>query len=703
MAWFKTSEYSRDMDDLELGEPGLPVHEMFEMFGLSMPAWHKTPVATRKTLLQYLIYPANSVLRSSAPGVEALIGVAVLDAAWKKSEIRQGKASGLFWSLLQALEFREDVPDGAVMGGLLEEIFTIEWTAQLVRKNNAGLLHHDVQQSVRSRAWVRGFLSATDKAAWTKKMRLQGPLHSPMDNQDVFAKVQKLVAFCLQQSQPLSVEGEVDHAAFGGRLEFYRLLGLAVQHLLLIPFLNPKTLDLQVMIDPTARESLERPAVARPAPAAAVAESCHFPWMIEDIIVVLTQAGFKPLRQRTDGEMYTQDMLELQSNIAPLPEWLPGVMPPSATHRNFFASSSFRASFAVDLARRAKFIHHDRNGSWRDLIPTDKGRDFLALSAQQRVRHLAEAMIADQEKRGNSEGVLFDKPFGGMEWLAGAKSRLGNLRPIIAQTVDGYPPESYIPGVDFLRYHATQDNPYIAEARDKEVRRFLSYRHGDMGTPESLPEKWEDLWISDLRRALFVHLAGLGGVTFGRNRDGTGPVYFHVNALGRYLLGLTKELVHDQTQSAPDKPLLVQPNFEVVFVAAAPALLVLCGQFCERCGKGSVGNLLRITKKSIVRAARAGWTVERVVENLANASAKPLPANVLHEIRGWFSSLRLAQAYPCVLVECPDKATAERVCSLYRGLERPPRILEGHLVELRGDVSIENITFMLGKAGIFVT
>ena len=195
----------------------------------------------------------------------------------------------------------------------------------------------------------------------------------------------------------------------------------------------------------------------------------------------------------------------------------------------------------------------------------------------------------------------------------------------------------------------------------------------------------------------------MGGVTFGHDRDAKGPVYFQVNAIGRYLLGLTEEFVYDQAQAVPEKPLLVQPNFEVVFVTASPAAHVLCGQFCERSGKGSVGNLLKITKKSILRAASAGWTVERVVETLANASSKPLPANVLHEIRGWFGGVRRVQAHHCVLVTCPDAATADRVLSLYAYAEPRPRILSGHLVEFSGSLSIAEITTKLNKAGIFVS
>ncbi|NNM88661.1 MAG: hypothetical protein HKL95_09095 [Phycisphaerae bacterium] len=681
----------------------MPVHEMFVLLGKMMPAWQQTPRGTRETLIERLTYPINVISRSTVPGVEALVAGKWLDADWKKSEIRRGKACGLVWEILRVLERSGRFSDDAGIGLLLAEIFTFEQRDQLVIKGRNNQLHQRVELSVRSRAWVSGFLAAPDKATWMKQMHLQGPLHSPMEEQAVFGMVQKLVKTCLEQSHPLQVEQAANSTDFGGRETFYRLLGLAVEHLLLIPFLDPETRDLLVMIEPTAHRSLRRPPVVRPVPVEAKEETFRWPWIVEDIVVVLTQAAFKPLRMKTDGGLYTQDIAEVASAIMPLPEWLLNAQSHRADSLAYLPTSLARTDFAVGLALRSKFLGHDRDGSWRELKPTVDGQTFLSLSPCHRVRQLSDAMIASQVKEPFAPAHPFSNPFGGLQLSKEQKSPLRDLRPLIAQAVAQYPAESYIPTERFLWYHGTKDNPYIAEAGNRGIWKALCYSFGEIGTPASQPERWEDLWIYGLAVALFHRVAGMGGVTFGHDRDANAPVHFQVNAIGRYLLGLTAEFVYDQTQAVPEKPLLVQPNFEVVFVAASPTAHVLCGQFCERSGKGAVGNLLKITKKSIIRAASAGWTVERVVETLANASSKPLPANVLHEIRGWFGGVRRVQAHHCVLVTCPDAVTADRVASLYAHTEPRPRILSGHLVELSGSLNIAEITNRLHKAGIFVS
>ena len=703
MVWFRTGEHNFGWQAIGSTDGGMPVHKMFVLLGKMMPAWQQTPPGTRGTLLGRLTYSASVIPRGTVPGVQALVAGKWLEADWKKSEIRRGKACGPVWDILRAMNRSDSFSDDSDIGLLLASIFTLEQREQLAIKGMNNQLQQRVELSVRSRAWVGGFLAAPDKATWMKQMHLQGPLHSPMEEPAVFGKVQKLVKTCLEQSHPLQVEQAANSTDFGGRETFYELLGLAVEHLLLIPFVDPENRDLLAMIEPTAHRSLRREPVVRPVPVGAMAETFRWPWIVEDLVVVLTQAAFKPLRMKKDGYIYTQDVSDVASAIMPLPEWLINEDLHRPDSLAYMPSNLSRADFAVGLALRSKFMGHGRDGSWRELKPTVEGQTFLSLSPHQRVRQLSDAMIASQTNEPFAPARPFRNPFGGLQLSKAQKSQLSDLRPLIAQAVGQYPAESYIPTEQFLWYHAANENPYIAEAGNKSMWNTLCNNFGEIGTPASQPECWENLWISDLAAALFCHVAGMGGVTFGHDRDAKAPVYFQVNATGRYLLGLTGEFVYDQAQVVAEKPLLVQPNFEVVFVVAAPAVHVLCGQFCERSGKGAVGNLLKITKKSIVHAASAGWTVERVVETLANASSKPLPTNVLHEIRGWFGTVRRVQAHHCVLVTCPDAATADRVVALYGHTEPRPRILSGHVVELSGLLSIAEITRTLHKAGIFVS
>jgi hypothetical protein len=83
-------------------------------------------------------------------------------------------------------------------------------------------------------------------------------------------------------------------------------------------------------------------------------------------------------------------------------------------------------------------------------------------------------------------------------------------------------------------------------------------------------------------------------------------------------------------------PLVVQPNFEIVFLAPAPGVEAELGRFCDRVGRG-VGVLFRISRQSLQKAGAAGIDAGQVIALLARKSRSPLPSNVVHEIRGWMN------------------------------------------------------------------
>ena len=106
--------------------------------------------------------------------------------------------------------------------------------------------------------------------------------------------------------------------------------------------------------------------------------------------------------------------------------------------------------------------------------------------------------------------------------------------------------------------------------------------------------------------------------------------------------------------------LVVQPNFDVVFLSPSPLAEAALARFAERKGRG-VGALFVITKKSILSAAGNGMTATQVLDGLERLSAKPIPANVAREIAGWFDQCRRITVCSAVLIHCFDADTAARV------------------------------------------
>ena len=114
---------------------------------------------------------------------------------------------------------------------------------------------------------------------------------------------------------------------------------------------------------------------------------------------------------------------------------------------------------------------------------------------------------------------------------------------------------------------------------------------------------------------------------------------------------------------------MVQPNFDVVFLAPSPATEVVISRFAERRGR-RVGVLFQITKQSTLIAASAGLAAEQVIESLRQVCANELPANVEREIRGWFALCRRIEMRPAIVIRCPDEDTAARVRSVGKGKVR---------------------------------
>ncbi len=106
--------------------------------------------------------------------------------------------------------------------------------------------------------------------------------------------------------------------------------------------------------------------------------------------------------------------------------------------------------------------------------------------------------------------------------------------------------------------------------------------------------------------------------------------------LGLLGVGVPPRSSADHGGSPADTPLIVQPNFEIVFLAPSPAAEAELGRFCERIGR-EIGVLFRISRQSLQRAGTAGMGAEEVIALLTRRSRNPLPANVQHEIRGWGS------------------------------------------------------------------
>jgi hypothetical protein len=264
-----------------------------------------------------------------------------------------------------------------------------------------------------------------------------------------------------------------------------------------------------------------------------------------------------------------------------------------------------------------------------------------------------------------------------------------DLRAALTAAFLATPADGAIAVDAFLRHHAELHNPLLSPAANQ-----LRTRGGYYGTPRTR-EGWESLWASMLVEFLRLRLVPLGGARLGTTADGT--IAFTVTGAGRYLLGET-----DEFRFAPqaDGEVLVQPDFEIVFLAAAPRIEAELARFAERTGKGNVGALFRITRASVLRAAETGIACAAMLKTLGEVSRAPVPANVTRQIKDWFGGTRRVRISPAVLVDCPDTETAARVAAI--GGAEVSQVTRT-LLRLDGDPKrVDALVKKLRAKGIFV-
>ena len=166
--------------------------------------------------------------------------------------------------------------------------------------------------------------------------------------------------------------------------------------------------------------------------------------------------------------------------------------------------------------------------------------------------------------------------------------------------------------------------------------------------------------------------------------------------VGSYLLGQTDTFEYVAEDSAGQ--VIVQPNFEIVFTASAPAMESELAQCAERLGHG-VGTLFRITRQSVHTAFDYGMDGDDILQRLRQHTHKALPANVATQITDWANAYRRVSFKRMLTIRCPDKETAKHVQSIFPRLTRP---VTDTLLEVTNQKSLKDIKKKLKKNGIWV-
>lgn len=410
--------------------------------------------------------------------------------------------------------------------------------------------------------------------------------------------------------------------------------------------------------------------VSPPVPVQA-RETFMAPFRVGDMTAVLVEAATEPIALRaSDQSLYVRAQRALAARLASIPPWVRQFTERGATYAGdgeddepLDDADGQGAGEDAGTVRRVEVAAHFASvlrlgavksaGGRQRYEPTRAGRTWLALGEGERLRQVLAALRAVPQRNPTAYGGSGDLDFFGVSLGFQMQDRGIDARAALATAFLSLPPGALVPFVDFVRYHARESNPYVGPDGPRVGAR--PYWSSEPATLEG----WEDTWAGVLLTFLARRLVPLGCAVLGRMEDGA--VAFGLTDAGRYLLGAA-----DDFQLAPEAAggeVVVQPDFEIVFLAPAPRAEAELGRIAERTGSG-VGALFRLTRASVLRAAEQGITCAQVLGTLQGVSRGGVPDNVARQVRDWMKAVRTIRIAPAVLIDCPDAETAGRVTSI---------------------------------------
>jgi hypothetical protein len=542
--------------------------------------------------------------------------------------------------------------------------------------------HHELQRiygSVCSKAWPQGFLDAQG-TSWELAYGSAGQPHY-LSSMAILRAAQRLVQ-AIAESGPVmfsripEILPDTAPETIGGAIR------ATLRYLLLFPFLRHDDLEPMVGLWPGLAEKLLNKAPAQPEPVV-VGEPFHAPFLMEDMVAILSACTVEPIRLRgNDMRIFEAARQGLEESLGTLPEWI---------EASFHCGPEERIEFALGFLRGFVYLKQaGRPGADFRLEPTREGAVWLAMRPKERLRALIDGL---RGSRKNDEALFEDEVMSLAPDLSALTTRADSVKllPFILEGFASVPGDKYLRLADFLAWQSKTNNG-LATLVKKD--RYFSIRINWQYVSGLSEEETERIWGQTLFNFLRGRLLPLGAVTVAVEA-GQNAICLALTDAGRYLLGTAQDF---DMAGDPAAHVLIQPNFDVVFLTPSARVEANLARIGERKGR-HVGPLFRITKNSVFAAAAAGVTRDGVLETLREHCAAGIPPNVEAEINGWFARYRQVNVQPATLIHCPDAETAARVLAT---LGKKAARLTDTVIELRESKIQSAMAKKLREAGIFI-
>lgn len=696
-----------------------------------LPLWRTLGRETRQTFLA----ASGSETRPAAglgedlPCLEAQHWI---ELSVERTRARPSPDLGPFIRLLRALA-RAPVlsdPKSCPLEGYIRTHFNTEERMSLAgldlyERNAAPSL---IAASLSSISALNGFLALTDAAKFEER-RLAGRYHAATEirprllrDPSALRGAQTLLRLLMDEPSPLRLDelrwrwDKDQTTTLGGALEPLLSYGLALIDLdtELIP---------QIGIAPAIRDRIHRPAAAAPS-VRTPHSTLSGVLALEDVETLILELITEPARMKQDEfELFARAAARLGAALRSPPAWIDRASFLSGAN---LAERLFHSLVFAELLGLTKVERRDDDIPY--LIPTKAGQSFLREPRTARAELVLQIFRLDRipvptakeierllgrGKSGtfdlegdlrNPQGSAYSSPivfdfFPTLGWEVSrlarvlvdfeARTSVCPVRDALVEAFTSLECEHFQDWHEWIECHTRTGNPFLANPDLlHEPGMFVS--HSAVHLSE---ERLELHWGRLLELIAGQVLLPLGGLEAGI--DAEDRICVRMTELGSWLLGRRSNIPLEEAEFG-GASILVQPNFDVVFLSPAPGEEAALASFAERRGRG-VGTLFSITRASCLAAASAGMRAEEALAALERVAKKGIPTNVASEVKVWFAQARVVELRKADIIVCPDEETAAKVMAI--GGTRVRRLSELVVEVLRGKPLLVRT---LREKGVFV-
>ncbi len=580
-----------------------------------------------------------------------------------------------------------------------------------------------VARRAESVSWIERYIESEDEFVWEKKINNQRHGQECVWEEGSFDKTTEVVRQLYNLRKPLSVSDAMKASELSAAC-FLNSLHLGCRELLLFVDLCPITQDMRVGIWPTVAEKLNAPKPQMPKSFSATF-SFATPVLIYDLYSLMSLCSTEPQRLRVnDGTLFAKSEKIIFETMAQGPWWIP-------FEYEFYQGTRLGKAMAYALESDFLIGPTPRQRKRKpELKISSKGRHWMGLSEEDRL--FAVWASLDFVEKGKTGGYVAGKldlanfercfpfdwsaldSFGSPEWDTINNVFNDLILELAAATEDGF-----VDIKGFIQYVGRIHNPFNRVGGDELWDFFFGDGWWGWRSEEDMVQTWMAGVLSFLIRwgeplGLIAigtadpdieHFAdgyqamdGSSEDSFDTDFEASGQKFFlclKVTKWGRFILGLEKELV---IRPKNDIDIIVQPNFEVVFLGASSEAEIQLSPIAERLGRGT-GTLFRLNKASVQKAASTGMDDAAILSILTGIASKPVPKNVIQQVCHWVRQAVLLQWRPALVITCPDHECALQVVGV---VGKSAQLLSKTTVELKGGKPTAAVVKKLQKAGLFL-